>query len=93
MKQLYNYYIYIVLMVSLTLFQITCKKSELPENPYDGVNYNPDPDPVSPEPDPSTIQGLHKNIFSKKCALSGCHDGTFEPDFSSRLNPRRNLNH
>lgn len=32
-------------------------------------------------PDPASIEGLHKNIFKPTCANSGCHDGTFEPDF------------
>ena len=31
--------------------------------------------------DPYSIEGLHKNIFSLKCANPTCHDGTFEPDF------------
>ena len=57
-----------------------CKKNETPDNPYDSVNYNPDPDNDS-IPSPSSITGLHKNIFSPKCAVPGCHDGTFEPDF------------
>ena len=30
---------------------------------------------------PTSIQGLHKNIFSVTCANPGCHDGHFEPDF------------
>lgn len=29
----------------------------------------------------STFQGLHANIFGPTCANSGCHDGTFEPDY------------
>src|SRR5204862_5960812 len=32
-------------------------------------------------PDPYSITGLHKNIFSVRCNVPGCHDGTFEPDF------------
>jgi hypothetical protein len=31
--------------------------------------------------DPTSIAGLHKNIFKPTCANSGCHDGSFEPDF------------
>ena len=31
--------------------------------------------------DPTSFSALHNNIFSPTCANSGCHDGTFEPDF------------
>lgn len=59
---------------------LSCKKSAAPSNPFDAVNYNVDPPPVDTT-DPSSIQGLHKNIFSKTCAVPGCHDGHFEPDY------------
>jgi hypothetical protein len=57
----------------------SCKKDKI-DNPYDQVNYSVSTDSM-PEPDPNSITGLHKNIFSKKCANPGCHDGTFAPDF------------
>jgi hypothetical protein len=57
-----------------------CKEEEAPDNPYDAVNYSQGGEDDS-LPDPSSITGLHKNIFSPKCAVPGCHDGTFEPDF------------
>jgi hypothetical protein len=31
--------------------------------------------------DSGSFIGLHKYIFSTTCAASGCHDGSFEPDF------------
>ncbi len=31
--------------------------------------------------DSTSFSALHNNIFSPTCANSGCHDGTFEPDF------------
>lgn len=31
--------------------------------------------------DPANIFSIHKNVFLKTCANSGCHDGNFEPDF------------
>ena len=31
--------------------------------------------------DPNSITGIYQNIFGPTCANSGCHDGTFEPDF------------
>ena len=66
--------IFLVLCIS------SCKETETPENPYDLVDYSGG-NGSSQEPDPNSIAGLHKNIFIKRCALSGCHDGTFEPDF------------
>src|SRR6187402_3508396 len=56
-----------------------CKKEENPENPYDTGSSTS----VVNEPNlhPDSIAGLHKNIFSMRCAIPGCHDGTFEPDF------------
>ncbi len=58
----------------------SCKKDS--NNPFD------DPDNLPPEDttgftniDPTSLVGLHQNIFKPTCANSGCHDGTFEPDF------------
>ena len=69
------------MMVFLSVILISsCKKEETPDNPYDSVNYNNGGNEDS-IPDPSSITGLHKNIFFPKCANPGCHDGTFEPDF------------
>lgn len=76
-KRLFRYSLAVMLVG--VLFS-ACKKNETPDNPYDSVNYNPNPDNDS-IPSPSSITGLHKNIFSPKCAVPGCHDGTFEPDF------------
>jgi len=52
----------------------------MPPNPYDNIN---DPIDTSQTPtiDPNSFAGIHKNIFKPTCANSGCHDGTFEPDF------------
>ena len=68
-------------LVSVILLTFnSCKKDEAPVNPYDKVDYSTGviADSI---PDPTSITGLHKNIFSKRCANPGCHDGTFEPDF------------
>ncbi|MEM6347295.1 MAG: hypothetical protein AAF927_25620, partial [Bacteroidota bacterium] len=51
-----------------------------PPNPFDEIVY-PEPPAPLPEPDSSSIVGLHKFIFSQSCAVPGCHDGAFEPDF------------
>ena len=74
-----NFSLLLLLMIGINALS-SCKKEEAPTNPYANVNYNfgNNPDSI---PDSSSITGLHKNIFSKRCANPGCHDGTFEPDF------------
>lgn len=58
-----------------------CKKEEK-VNPYDLPQNNaPLPNAPPSPPDPASIAGLHQNMFAPTCANSGCHDGTFEPDF------------
>ena len=69
------------LMVAL-LFVYSCKKTDAPVNPYNGIDHSTTNTIINPiEPDSNSIVGLHKNIFSQKCANPGCHDGTFEPDY------------
>ena len=71
-----NYY----LLLFVVLFS-NCKKDET-INPYDDPNLDPPTeDSVNYFTDPTAFSALHNNIFSPTCANSGCHDGTFEPDF------------
>ncbi|MGY8931380.1 MAG: hypothetical protein ACKVH2_01530 [Flavobacteriales bacterium] len=51
-------------------------------NPFDfnGSNINSNNDTLY-FLDPTDFSALHNNIFTPTCANSGCHDGTFEPDF------------
>ncbi|MFT6028126.1 MAG: hypothetical protein ACI8P5_002409, partial [Bacteroidia bacterium] len=52
------------------------------ENPFDDPDNFPPEDTTGIENiDPASFVGLHQNIFKPTCANSGCHDGTFEPDF------------
>lgn len=55
---------------------------EVPENPFDG-NQQGDSTLVDGRDSLSlaSFAGLHQHVFSPTCANSGCHDGTFEPDF------------
>ncbi|MFT5158362.1 MAG: hypothetical protein ACI83I_002928, partial [Bacteroidia bacterium] len=74
-----------LLSISIILLLWSCSGEE-PEvlNPYDGANPGISNDVVTGvdvEVSPTSIQGLHKNIFKPTCANSGCHDGNFEPDF------------
>jgi hypothetical protein len=68
----------ILFLFAALLFIFSCEKT--PDNPYDSVNYNTDTS-SSASADPTTIVGLHRAIFFPRCAKSGCHDGTFEPDY------------
>ncbi len=68
------------MIATMLAFNSCTKEDTAPLNPYDDVNYNPDSVAQS-NPDPNSIVGLHKNIFSPRCAMPGCHDGTFEPDY------------
>lgn len=63
-----------------------CKKevtrvepTDLPTNPYSSIDYGSNPNEIPV--DSASYLGLHKYIFSKKCAVPACHDGAFEPDF------------
>lgn len=49
-------------------------------NPYDSVDYG-DTTTTGTTIDTTSIVGLHHNIFKARCAVPGCHDGAFEPDF------------
>ena len=57
----------------------TILPGEVPDNPYDTIDYGSGiPDDTV---DAASFVGLHKYIFSTTCAVPGCHDGSFEPDF------------
>jgi hypothetical protein len=70
----------IFFVIAGLLAVISCEKDKQPENPYESVNYNTDTTTTATV-DPNSIVGLHQNIFFPRCAKSGCHDGTFEPDY------------
>lgn len=68
-------------LLLLLLLTLTACKEDPPANPFDVVDPIEPTDTVIVTLDPVSIEGLHNNIFGKTCANSGCHDGTFEPDF------------
>jgi hypothetical protein len=75
----------IKLFVLATIVFIACKKEvtriepEVPENPFPIVI------DTTPEEvvliDSNSFLGIHKFILQPTCAVSGCHDGSFEPDY------------
>ena len=80
MKQVTS--ISIIFVTLLSLVVIGCKKEDdtpLPANPFDNITYGTLP--VEETPDPNSLVGIHSNILHPKCAVPGCHDGNFEPDF------------
>lgn len=60
----------------------SCKKEIDPtgSNPFDGIKQAVKNIQVN-NPDSSSIVGIHQYTLKRTCSLSGCHDGTFEPDF------------
>ncbi len=57
---------------------------EAPDNPFDG--YSSVDSSAGSGMDTIGLElfaGLYQQIFEPTCANSGCHDGTFEPDFRS----------
>jgi len=76
MKNRASTYLFFIAFGALTV--LSCSKDD--DNPYDAIEY------PSPNPDPEDIPQnnfayLHQKIFRPTCANSGCHDGTFEPEF------------
>jgi len=69
----------LLLMIAL-LFQQCNKEKNAPENPFDQLN-NPIISNPTDSVSPASLVGIHRNILSLKCAVPGCHDGNFEPDF------------
>jgi hypothetical protein len=65
---------FIVLIISLN----ACKKEE-PLNPF--VQNTIEDTTTMFALDPKSIEGLYQNVFKPNCTTSGCHDGTFPPDF------------
>lgn len=61
---------------------VACKKDNGPANPFDDPRNQP---PAANNNDTllslDNFAGLHQRIFKPTCSNSGCHDGTFEPDF------------
>ncbi len=77
-----GYTCFVVLFFTLA----ACEK-ELPpppDNPFDTPTIDAPVDTTeqtTTELDPNSLTAIHADIFIPTCANSGCHDGTFEPDF------------
>lgn len=75
--------IYTLLFATMVILFACEKEAPAPNNPYQ--NQAP-PDTIADTtallalPDTS-LAWLHERVFLPTCANSGCHDGTFEPDY------------
>lgn len=71
----------LLFIFSLIFLFSHCKKED-EVNPYDDTSLDPPiEDTVNYFSDPQAFSALHSNVFMPYCANSGCHDGSFEPDF------------
>lgn len=77
-----NFIKYLFLAV---IFIVACEKEvtrvepEAPENPFPVVVDTATEEMVLI--DSNSFLGIHKFILQPTCAVSGCHDGSFEPDY------------
>ena len=67
--------------ILLYIFLIFCFSCEEEIDPFEYDNSSNNNSDTTYFTDPTSFAALHNNIFSTTCANSGCHDGTFEPDF------------
>ena len=76
-----NRYFWVLVIFSTLIVFDACKKDD-PVNPFDDPSIQPPVVvPFTETLDPNSFAYLHKYIFKPTCSNSGCHDGTFEPDF------------
>ena len=74
--------IFLLPLFVVLLVIYSCKKETPPavNNPYNGINRT-DSTNNKILVDTMTITYVHQKVLSTRCALNGCHDGHFEPDY------------
>jgi len=67
-------------LVLLVIIHACKKEPPLPANPFNSINRN---DSAANQilVDTMTITYVQQKVLSTRCALNGCHDGHFEPDY------------
>lgn len=70
-----------LLCISFIVFVLAACKKETPD-PYDALERR-DPNPTVDAIPQSNFAWIHQRILRPNCAISGCHDGSFEPEFRS----------
>lgn len=78
----------------LALWSASCREvipvpPELPPNPFAGIGGGGGD--TASAVDSSSFLGLHTYVFAPSCAVPGCHDGSFEPDFRTVESAYRTL--
>jgi len=68
-------------VIALVLFILASCRKETP-NPFDELERR-SPNPSVQSIPQDNFAWIHQRILRPNCALSGCHDGTFEPEFRS----------
>jgi len=74
------FYLLSLSAITITIVSACVKDEPAPENPFNKIDYGQDT-VAADTVNPASLLGLHRNIFSVRCAIPGCHDGNFEPDF------------
>jgi hypothetical protein len=75
--------IFLCCVVTSLMILSSCKKDKF-INPYDNPALQaPSTNPDVSNLDPNNFAYLHAKVFRPTCANSGCHDGTFPPEFRS----------
>ena len=93
MKIRNTFFLIISVIACISLLVIhSCKKQDdtVPHNPYDDIHRD-DTTSYGIPLDSLTITYVHKKVLSTRCALPGCHDGHFEPDFRTPQSSFSNL--
>lgn len=76
-----NILFYLSCIITGLMLIASCKKDKF-INPYeDPALQAPTTNPDASNLDPGNFAYLHAKIFKPTCANSGCHDGTFPPEF------------
>ncbi|MDX5321432.1 MAG: hypothetical protein LPK45_09915 [Bacteroidota bacterium] len=82
-----------LVLLSILLASLVACYKEVPDsspNPFVNQNQGTGENEVD-SLNPASFEGLHKQIFSVKCAVPLCHDGSFEPDFRTMESAYNNL--
>jgi len=78
----FNYIYTLALILGVVFF--ACKKDEVvPVNPYSLLEYSSEDTTVVDTLNKNELASIHEEIFLPKCGFPGCHDGTFEPNFTT----------
>ena len=74
---------YNITVVAILALVISCYKKPTVDNPFDDVDYL-NQNTITNE-DKYSLSNIHHKILQPKCGTPGCHDGSFEPDFSTLM--------